>query len=62
MNALSAMEREDELVSTTAPPPRLAFPVAKRSISSAAITPAAVSTSRIYMPSLSTLKSATSSY
>jgi hypothetical protein len=50
MNALSAMEREDELVSLFTPPFR--FLVAKRSIAvphSAAITLVAVSTSRISM-------------
>jgi hypothetical protein len=48
MNALSAMEREDELVSFFTPD--FGFLVAKHSIAvhrSAAITPAAVSTSRI---------------
>ena len=61
MNALSAMEREDELVSSFYPQAfafssllsdRLPFP------HSAATTLAAVSTSRTSMPSWSTLKSA----
>ena len=64
MNALSAMEREDELVSLSLPP-LFGFPfVAKQSIvvpHSAATTPAAVSTSRISMPWWSTLRSAMSS-
>jgi len=50
MNALSAMEREDELVSLFTP--GFGILVAKRSIAvphSAAITLAAVSTSRISM-------------
>lgn len=53
INALSAMEREDELVSFFIPSVRFSF-VAKQSITaphSAATTPAAVSTSKISMPS-----------